>query len=227
MTGDHLSQPPSYGPPPGLVKYQESYPPELSYLLQPAPLPKRRSGLKIALAVAATLVLLGGGVGYLYARPYLVEYPATLTTPDTVAGMPRLTDARFQQISEDMTRSLADSAGTDSSMAAFYAPDGAPDRAVLVYVGTHFVSDTDRALDSAFAGFGKGSGLTLTDLAAAGPGRMGGAARCGQAQTENIPLGLCVWADHGSVGMVLGFNRSIPETADLLRTIRPLVLHRD
>jgi hypothetical protein len=55
---------------------------------------------------------------------------------------------------------------------------------------------------------------------------MGGVARCGSASIGSQPLALCVWGDHGSLGVVLGFGRSIAETADLLRTARPLVLHR-
>jgi hypothetical protein len=226
MTGEHVSQPPSYGPPPGLVKYQDSYPPELSYLLQPAPPPKRRSGLKIALAVAGALVLLGGGLGYLYARPYLVEFPATLTTPDGITGMPRLTDDRSQSIGDEMTAYLRNQAGNDSSMAAFYAPDGVPGQAVLVYAGTHFVPKPGSAVNDVFAGFSRSSGLTVTDMTSTGPGAMGGTAKCGQTRMSSLPIALCVWGDHGSVGVVIGFGRTIPQTADLLRTIRPLVLHR-
>ena len=207
--------------PPGYVRYAEAYPPGLRYLYQPAPLPRRRTGLKVALAILVTLAV-GAGLGYFYARPFLVEFPATLTMPESVAGMPRLTDARFQEISDAMTSFLRDRAGADSSIAAFYAPVGSPARAVLVSAGTGFVLHPAGALDDGLAGFAKGSGLTVTDVTSTGPGVLGGVAKCGQTQM----LAVCAWADHGSVGAVVGFSRTIPETADLLRTVRPLVLHR-
>jgi hypothetical protein len=221
MTGDQVSQ-----LPPGYVNYAEAYPPELRYLYQPAPMPKRHTRLKVGLAVAAVLVLLGGLLGYLYARPYLVEFPATLTTPDSVAGMPRLTDDRSLSIGDEMTAYIRDQTHVDSSMAALYAPDGVPDQAVLVYAGTHFVSNPGGAVNDVFTGFSRSSGLTVTNMASTGPGAMGGTAKCGQTRTADVPIALCVWGDHGSVGVVIGFGRTIPETADLLRTIRPQVLHR-
>jgi hypothetical protein len=76
------------------------------------------------------------------------------------------------------------------------------------------------------AGFGTSSGLTVTDVTPTGPGTMGGAAKCGRARASNLPVAPCVWGDHGSVGVVVGFSRTTPDTADLLRTIRPLVVHR-
>jgi hypothetical protein len=114
--------------PPGHVRYAEAYPPELRYRYQPPPLPPRHTRLKVVLAIAAVLVVAGAALGYVTLRPFLAKHPATLTTPDSVAGMPRLTDDRFQEISDEMTGLLRDRAGAGSSLAAFYAPDGLPAR---------------------------------------------------------------------------------------------------
>lgn len=212
--------------PPGYVRYAEAYPPELRYLYQPAPLPRRRrTWLKVTLAVLAVLVVTGAGLGYWAVRPFLAQYPSTLTTPDSVAGMPRLTDARVQAIGDEMTGFLGNRAGADSSIAAFYAPDGRPDQAVMVYAGTSFVFDPGVAVNDAFAGMATG-GLAVTDLTPTGPGVLGGVATCGRTQTASVPVAVCIWGDHGSVGVVAGFSRTVAETGDLLRTIRPLVLHR-
>ena len=165
-------------------------------------------------------------LGYVYIRPILAEYPATLSTPDSVAGMPRLIDERFQEVSDQMTASLRAQAGADRSMAAFYAPDGLPSRAVLVFVGTRLLLDPASAVGEVLAGFGSRSGLVVAGVTSVSPGAMGGVARCGSAAIGSQPLALCAWGDHGSLGVVLGFERSITETADLLRTARPLVLHR-
>jgi hypothetical protein len=116
-------------------------------------------------------------------------------------------------------------------MAAFYAPDGLPSRAVLVFVGTRLLLEPASAVDEVYAGFGSRSGLVVAGVTSVSPGAMGGVVRCGvvrcgAASIGSQPLALCVWGDHGSLGVVPGFGRTVPETADLLRTARPLVLHR-
>ena len=99
-------------PPPGYVHYAEAYPPELRYLYQARPLPRRRTWVKVLLSAALVSVVLLGVLGYVYIRPILAEYPATLSTPDSVAGMPRLIDERFQEVSDQMT--ATDVPGWDS-----------------------------------------------------------------------------------------------------------------
>ena len=99
-------------------------------------------------------------------------------------------------------------------------------RALLVFAGTRFILDPGSAVGGVFAGFGPRSGLVVTGVTSVPAGALGGVARCGSARVGAQPLALCVWGDHGSLGVVLGFGRTVPETADLLRTVRPLVLHR-
>jgi hypothetical protein len=213
-------------PPPGHVRYAEAYPPDLRYLYQVRAVPRRRAALKVALSVVLLLVVLFGVLGYVYVRPILVEYPATLSTPDSVAGMPRLIDERLQEVSDQMTASVRTQSGVDQSMAAFYSPDGTTSRAVLVFAGTRLLLDPSTAVREVFAGFGARSGLAVTGVTSVSPGGLGGVVRCGETRISSGPLSLCVWGDHGSLGVVLGFGRGVPETADLLRTARPLVLHR-
>jgi hypothetical protein len=213
-------------PPPGHVRYAEAYPPELRYLYQARRLPRRRTALRVALWVAAAVVVLGALLGYVFVRPILAEYPATLSTPDSVAGMPRLIDERFQDVSDQMTASLRVQAGADRSMAAFYAQDGLTSRAVLVFAGTRFLLDPGAEVRGVLDGFGPRSGLVVTGVTSVSAGAMGGVVRCGETRVAGGPLGLCVWGDHGSLGVVLGFGRTVAETAKLLRTVRPLVLHR-
>jgi hypothetical protein len=222
-------QPPASGQPPGpgaplVYGPPPSYGEPLRYPSEPPK--KRRTGLKIALLVLAVLVVFGFGGGYLALRPILSQYPAKLTTPDTVVGMSRLTDPENQQLADKVSSELKSAAGADTTVAAFYAPNGDPDKAVALVGATHFIRNPASGVDDTFTGFSKGSDLTVTNLISIDPGPMGGFAKCGQAVTSGVALAICVWGDYGSVGIVVGYTRSIAETADLMRAIRPLVLHR-
>ena len=62
--------------------------------------PARHTGRKVVLVLLAVLVGLGVA-GFVAAQPILREYPARVGTPDSVAGMPMLTDARHQQLAQE------------------------------------------------------------------------------------------------------------------------------
>ena len=57
-------------------------------------------------------------------------------------------------------------------------------------------------------------------------GPMGGVARCGTAIMQGMPLTVCVWGDHGSLGQIYFLNRSLDESKKLYPDIRKGVLHR-
>lgn len=216
-------QQPSYPPPPGYPP--PGYPPPGYLPPPPVPPRKRHTGLKITLGVLAGLLVLCGVGGYLLVRPYLGEYPATLSAPDSVAGLQKLTDPQFQQLSDEMTTSLKSSIKASSAIGAFYAPNGDKTHAVLVAGATTLILNPGTQLKGAFDGLAS-SDLTVTGTGSVDAGPMGGTAECGQAETSGIPIGVCAWADHGSVGMVIAFSHTPAETADLMRTIRPQVEHR-
>src|SRR3712207_8160674 len=50
-----------------------------------------------------------------------------------------------------------------------------------------------------FASMGSG-GLTVTNTAPIAPGPLGGSAKCGDAEAAGVKMGVCGWADNGSVG---------------------------
>jgi len=186
--------------------------------------PARHTGRKVVLVLLAVLVGLGVA-GFVAAQPILREYPARVGTPDSVAGMPMLTDARHQQLAGQVRDQITGSVPLDSLMAAFYAPDEDPTRGVLVVAGTQLLINPGGQLDAAFRDLGRG-GTPVTAVTPVDPGPMGGSARCGQAQAAGVPMAICAWADHGSVGMVLAYRRGVLESADLMKTIRTEVVHR-
>ena len=110
-------------------------------------------------------------------------------------------------------------------MAALYAPDDNPALGVAVVAATHFVLSPSGLGDSVRQLTINGQPL-VTEVTAVAPGSLGGYAVCGRVTSGTDPGALCAWSDHGSVGAVVALNRTTDDTADLLRTARPLVLKR-
>lgn len=174
----------------------------------------RRTVLGVLLAALALLA-----TGFVLGQPILREYPAHLNRPTAVAGMPMLTDTYHAGLATRIRDTLVSTTGINTT-AAFYAPDTDPGRPVLVVAGTAFDLFPGQDLDRAFRSLdGKLVGATAVD-----PGYMGGTARC--AQTADGTRSACVWADHGSVGIVFGYGRDITDTASLMRDIRAEIVVR-
>ncbi|HET8683323.1 MAG TPA: hypothetical protein VFM54_15855, partial [Micromonosporaceae bacterium] len=68
--------------------------------------------------------------------------------------------------------------------------------------------------------------LSLTDLAEADPGRLGGHMRCGRGRVEGRAVSVCGWADHGSMAVGTFPGRNVQDSAELLRTLRAALINR-
>jgi hypothetical protein len=195
--------------------------------MPPAPPRKRRVGriIGIILGAVALLALLCCGGAFIFGQDYINQANATLTTPDTVAGLKKSTVPDLQTIADQTAASLSSSASVDNVIAVFYDDPAAKNKIVMLVGGTKFMWQPKSELDGAFQGSDKG-GRPITGVSDVDPGKQGGTARCGTATASNIPIAVCAWADHGSLVMGFFFNRSITESADLLRKIRAEILHR-
>ena len=218
-------QQPSYYPPPQGYPPQ-SYPPQ-PYLPPPAPPPRNRhTGLKITLGVLAGLLVLCAVGGFLAVRPFIGQYPATLTAPDSVAGMQKLTDPTFQQLGDSMTTELKTQTQATSAIGAFYAVGGDKTHAVMVAGVTKLILNPGTQMHEAISGMSTGGQLAFDNMGDVDPGSMGGTAECGSAKVSDVSMGVCAWADHGALGVIVAYNRTPAQAADLMRQIRPLVQHR-
>jgi hypothetical protein len=186
-------------------------------VLYPQP---RRGVRRTVLGILVTLLALAA-TGFVLAQPILREYPARLTRPASVAGMPMLTDAYHKGLAEHVRARIAARVPDADLTAAYYASDSNPAKPVLVVAGTALSLRPGWDVDHAFEANPQ---LRLTGLTRVDPGFLGGAARCGQAPDGS--LSLCAWADHGSVGIVVGYGRAILDTASLMRDIRPEIVYR-
>ncbi|MFG1723093.1 hypothetical protein ACGFII_31155 [Micromonospora chalcea] len=95
----------------------------------------------------------------------------------------------------DGLKELLDGVPTSAVAAAYTTAD--EQYSALVSGVSGKVSDPKATLDRLFATLPRLSGVKPTR-----PGPMGGDARCGKGETQDVNVEVCAWADHHSVGMV-------------------------
>jgi hypothetical protein len=183
---------------------QPGYPPSGTV---PPPPKKSKAGKIILIVLAVVLVLCGGGVAIAY---FAVKDEVTgavaaaqtrLVTPDTLAGRPRNNDPALQTLADTMVTTMKGSQpGATSTIGAFYGDPGKRDL-LMIAGASALVTDPAKELDVAITDLGEGD-LKITNVASVEPGPLGGVAKCGDVNAEGVPLGVCVWADHGSVGVI-------------------------
>jgi hypothetical protein len=193
------------------------------------PVRRRRRAWPIVLAVVLVTLVVLGVAGYLLGRPYLAEYPATLTLPDTLAGHERSTNPELRQAADRAVTELRREIDLQDAVADFYQDPADDTRIVWLIGGTKLILNPASEIDAAFRGVGAGADLTMSAPTEVDPGPLGGVARCSSAtisDTDDLPIAVCAWADHGALAIVMFFNRAIEESADLLRQIRAQVQSR-
>lgn len=166
-------------------------------------------------------VLVGCGCGgFWYARPYLSDqYPATLRTPDDVAGLTRSAEAGLEEAAVQMAATLSGRLGLAGPIAAVYVDPDTPERTVAVWGGTALLRDPAARLDDAFRDAAAG-GFPVADPQPVDPGPPGGVARCAVGESEGLGMTVCGWADHGSLVMLVFLSPDLTESAALLRDFR-------
>ncbi|MGW2622294.1 hypothetical protein [Micromonospora taraxaci] len=197
----------------------------------PPPAKKKSNVGKIVLIVLAVLlvVCLGGAAAIWFTVKDdvgdVVDATKTrLVAPATLAGRPKITEPELQAAADQMvTEMKADVQNETSTVGAFYG-DPAKQDLVMVVGASGLMTDPKKELDDAISGLS--TELTLTNLAAVDPGPLGGDAKCGDGKAESVPLGVCVWADRGSLGMVVIYFKTAEQTKAEFVTIRGQVEQR-
>jgi len=186
----------------------------------------KRTGLKIFAVVALVLILAGGVAGYVFGKPIMAEYPATVAAPDTIAGFARSTTPELKSLSDQMDSDLRQGAGFKTTAAGVYHKEGdAQQKIVMVFGGSKLILRPQAELDAAYASIEEG-GLQVADRKAVPAGSLGGHAECATSVTGGVKLSICGWADHGALGMVMFFDRGIAESAKLLLDFRQTIQTR-
>lgn len=197
-----------------------------------APPPKKSKVGKVLLIVLAVVLVLcvGGGAAIWFAVKddvgEVVEATQTrVVAPETLAGRPKVTQPELVTAAEQMTTQIKqDVPEHTSAVGAFYGDPAKQDLVMIVGV-SGVIADPKKELDDAVSTLTRDLGTT--NMAAVEPGPLGGDAKCGDGKSEGVDLGVCVWADRGSLGMVVIYFKSGTETAKEFPAIRAAVEQRN
>jgi hypothetical protein len=149
------------------------------------------------------------------------EYPATITLPDSVAGMKKLDNPALTATANETATKIKAATNADSAVAGYYAENGDVTRAVGIVGATTQITDPETELKSAFE-----SSLNVTGLQKVDAGPLGGVMECGVTSSDGAAMTICGWADGGSLALGIFLNRSLSTSATLFVKIRGEILHR-
>jgi hypothetical protein len=169
---------------------------------------KKSNVLKIILITFAVLLVLclGGGVAAYFAfkddvGDVVKATQTRLVAPETLAGRPKITKPELQAAADQMVTGMKTSLpGATSTVGAFYG-DPAKQDMVMIAGASGLIADPEKQLNDSITSMGTG-GLTLSNVKSIEPGPLGGVAKCGDASTGGIKMGVCIWADRGSLGVI-------------------------
>ncbi|MFI7280897.1 hypothetical protein ACIBOV_11580 [Micromonospora chersina] len=193
----------------------------------PAPLPpkKKSSAGKIVLIVLAVVLVLcvgGGAIAFFATKDKVGEVVTAtktrLSEPATLAGRPKVTEPQLQQAATQMKSEIAkDVPNATSTVGAFY---GEPEKKDLVMIAgaSGVIADPKKEMADAITAITPELGAKEFKTVNAGP--LGGDAKCGDGKTEDIPVAVCIWADKGSLGMVVVYFKSAAEIQSEFVTMR-------
>ncbi|MBM0258734.1 hypothetical protein [Micromonospora sp. 4G55] len=193
----------------------------------PSPPPAKKSKVGkivlISLAVVLVLCLGGAAIAFFAVKDEVKEtVDATKTrvvAPATLAGRAKSTDPALLKgatgLETELKKSLPDAT---SAVGAFYGTAVKKDL-VMIAAASGLNTNPSKTLDDTIKGAGQ-SAVQLGEMKKVDAGPLGGEAKCGDAEAANVPLGVCVWSDKGSLGMIIVYFKSGDEAAAELPTMR-------
>jgi hypothetical protein len=192
----------AHPPPPGVTLPGDAGMPPFG------PPPKQKSkALKITLIILAVVVVLCAGtvaVGWFAFREVFTNAAdstkITLVAPETLGGRAKSTEPSLVAAADEMSRQLkAEVPEAKGTVGAIYGDANQQDLVMIAGVAG-FVPDPAKQLDQFVSEVG--TELNLTGVTDVEPGPLGGTARCGNAETDGVKIGVCAWSDAGSVAMI-------------------------
>ncbi|MEU8085428.1 hypothetical protein AB0B57_17625 [Micromonospora sp. NPDC049101] len=199
-------------------------------LTGPPPAKKSNVGKIVLIVLASLLVLCLGGAAIAWFTLKddvgdAVEAANTrVVAPDTLAGRPKNTNPELLTAAEMMVTDLKSTAQNETSAVGGFYGDPAKQDLLMMVAASGIWADPDKELNDAETGFK--TELSLTGMAPVEPGPLGGKARCGAGTTNGVPLGVCIWADRGSVGAVVMYFKSADQAKAEFTTIRGQIEQR-
>lgn len=195
------------------------------------PRKKSRAGKITLITLAVVLVLCGGGgfAAYTYFKDDAKEIAdaskTRLEAPEKLGNRPKIKDGQLQTLANklvtDMKRDVPEATST---VGAFYGNMAKKDL-VMIAGASGRVADPAKQLDQAIREMAAG-GLKVTNPKAVEPGPLGGVAKCGDATSEGVPMGVCAWSDRGSLGMIVIYFKNGQQASAELVAIRGAIEKR-
>ncbi|WP_432979155.1 hypothetical protein [Dactylosporangium sp. CA-233914] len=219
------AQPAAYPPP----AYQ---PPQPTFVAPPPP--KKGKGLKITLGVVGGVFLVCAVIACVAFYPIFKDSGAHVSAPATLpGGLTKQDSPEADTLRDSMETDLRGSIDSVDEIATgvYSKSDDDPTHIVVLVAATGTFISPGSEIDSAFKGFNSGSDLATTSAPAEYPaGRLGGTVKCGGAEykfgNDGLKVSLCVWADHGSVGMVMFMGQEVSAVSGQFVNIREAVQTR-
>lgn len=218
-------QPPAWHPPRPPAGYPPMPWPQQPVVFYPPALRPRRRRWPWVLGTFVLITVLCCGCCLAWLRPYAEQYPATATLPAQAAGLAKRDDATAAATTttlEAMVRSRYWLA--EDTFAAVYAEPGTGRRQVIIFGTTLLLLDPEKDLRIRFTEMT--GEMNLTDIRTVDAGPAGGHQRCADGQRDGEPVAVCGWADHGSIAIGIFSERTVEESAELLRQLRAEIITR-
>ncbi|MFJ6197058.1 hypothetical protein [Micromonospora sp. NPDC092111] len=148
-----------------------------------------------------------------------------LVTPATLGGRSKSTDPELRRIADQMVRDMKSEVSNETGAVSAFYGSAARRNMVMMAGASGPVILPEQELDDAVKGLS--SSLAVKKMSVIEPGPLGGVAKCGDGKASGIALGVCVWADHGSVGMIVMYFSSAAKAKSEFASVRGQIEKRD
>jgi hypothetical protein len=194
----------------------------------PPPPPKKGKGLKITLGVLGGVFAVCIIAACVWLAPFIKEISHVSAPPTLPGNLTKDTSQASKDLASTAESSLrSDVADLEEVATGVYTTADDPEKVVVVVAATGTFLSPGSEVDKAFTGFNNGSSKTTIGPAKKyDAGSLGGTVKCADGKATNdssTEFAMCVWADRGSVGLVLFFGRTADESAPLFIPIREAV----
>jgi hypothetical protein len=174
----------------------------------------------------ALLVLCAGccGGSYAWARPFWVQYPASVNVDAHVTGLTKVDDAASTKTARGLLTSLTSDHLDESGFTVAYQ-DATDGRArILVFGATRFVTHPARDLDASLRKLG--GQIPVQNVREVEPGVLGGEQRCAASRLDGRAATLCGWSDHGVIAIAVFAGKSLDAASTTMQNIRASIVTR-
>jgi len=131
----------------------------------------------------------------------------TIAAPKKLGGRPKLNNDTLAGVTDTLKTTLGQIPGATNSVGALYGTISKQDM-VLLAAAEAPIDNPDAMLDLMFGSASSG-GNKVTNVTSAPTGSLGGAAKCGSTTSASTNMVLCTWADSGSLGMLIFYDKSV------------------